>query len=249
MSTAPWRQLPLPFAHEPRFSATDFLAGPSNAEAMAWLAAAWPQRRLALWGPEGSGKTHLLHLWAEREGARLLARPALPRAPEPPDRPLAIDDADAAAERPLLHLLNAAAEAGLPVLLAARTPPARWAAALPDLASRLRAMTATEIRPPDDDLLRALLTRLLSERQLAVPEAVQDWLRLRLPRTPAAMREAAARLDRTALVAGRRVTRAIAADVARAMADPDAAEPPFGGNHQDVTFPKPPTAVAAPCLL
>ena len=52
-------------------------------------------------------------------------------------------DADAGAdEATLLHLLNATAEARLPVLLAARTPPARWPVRLPDLASRLRAITA-----------------------------------------------------------------------------------------------------------
>ncbi len=46
-----------------------------------------------------------------------------------------------------------------------------------------------------------------------MPEPVQDWLLLRLPRDPAALREAAARLDQAALAAGRRVTQAIAADV------------------------------------
>ena len=59
--------------------------------------------------------------------------------------PLAIDDADTAPELALLHLLNAAAEAGFPVLLTGRSPPARWHIALPDLASRLRAATAVEI--------------------------------------------------------------------------------------------------------
>jgi len=214
-----WRQLALPFAHAPLYAA-DFLEMPSNAAALAWLArpADWPQRRLALWGGEGCGKTHLLHLWAGRAGALLLAGPALPRREAAPDRPLAIDDADAAPEHPLLHLLNAAAEAGLAVLLAGRTPPARWPVALPDLASRLRAAAAVEIRPAEDVLLRALLARLLAERQVAVPEPLQAWLLARLPRTPAAVREAAARLDRAALAAGGPITRAVAADVLAGLA-------------------------------
>jgi chromosomal replication initiation ATPase DnaA len=249
----PWRQLALPFEHAPEFAAADLFASASNAEALAWLAqgAVWPQGRLALWGREGCGKTHLLHVWAERAGARLLAGAALPREPERPDGPLAVDDADAAEERPLLHLLNAWAEAGLPVLLAARTPPARWAVALPDLASRLRAITTVEIRPPDDDLLRSLLARLLAERQLAVPEPVQEFLCRRLPRTPAAMREAAARLDRAALVAGRRVTRALAADVLSDMAEADAAPAiaDDGAKREDFAHPLPPASSAAPCLL
>ncbi len=121
-----------------------------------------------------------------------------------------MDDADAAPERPLLHLLNAAGEAGLPVLLAGRAAPARWNAVLPDLASRLRATTAVRIGPAEDGLLRGLLARLLAERQLAVAEPLQDWLRLRLPRSQGAIREAVARLDRAALAGGGPVTRALA---------------------------------------
>ncbi len=250
-AAARWRQLALPFAHEPLFVAADLLAAASNAEALAWLApaAAWPGNRLALWGPEGCGKTHLLHVWSARTGARLLSGAALPHEPARPDHPIAIDDAETGAERPLLHLLNAWAEAGQPVLLAARAAPARWPVGLPDLASRLRATTAVEIRPPEESLLRALLARLLSERQLAVPEPIQDWLLLRLPRTPAAIREAAARLDRAALVAGRRVTRAVAADVARGMAEPDARAAPAVGNHEDFAHSAFPASTTAPCLL
>jgi chromosomal replication initiation ATPase DnaA len=245
---ANWRQLVLPFTHEPQFTATDFLSGGSNEAALAWLApgADWPQQRLALSGPEGSGKTHLLHVWAAQTGARLLAASMLAAEPALPDRPVALDDADAAAERPLLHLLNTCSEARQPLLLAARLPPARWPTTLPDLASRLRAVAVAEIRPPDDGLLRALLARLLAERQLAVTERVQDWLRLRLPRTPAAMREAAARLDRAALVAGGRVTRAVATDVLRAMA-PDA--PCSVADHEDFAPMSRSTSTGAPCLL
>lgn len=213
-----WRQLPLPFDHAPQFACSDFLTGASNAEALAWLdrTPAWPQRRLALWGGQGSGKTHLLHRWAARNGAGVVSGPALrfdPPLPPSGSQAIAIDEADAAPERALLHLLNATAEAAQPVLLAGQTPPARWPLALADLASRLRAVTAVQIHPPGDELLRSLLARLLAERQIAVPAALQDWLRLRLPRTPWAMREAAARLDRTALAAGRPVTRVVAAAV------------------------------------
>jgi chromosomal replication initiation ATPase DnaA len=220
--TAALCQLVLPFPHQPDFAASDFITAPSNAAALAWLdrTADWPGGRLALWGEAGRGKTHLLHRWADGRGARLLSGPALTGLPELPEVQLpgvggvALDDADMAAEETaLLHLLNAAAEAGLPVLLAGRTPPARWPVRLPDLASRLRAITAVEIGPPEDSLLRALLARLLSDRQLAVAEGVQDYLLTRLPRTPAALADAVRRLDRYALATGGAVTRALSAMV------------------------------------
>jgi len=210
------RQLGLPFVQMPLFT-PDFMEAPSNANALAWLGQVeeWPLGRLAVWGEAGTGKSHLLHLWSARHGAEIIPGAAL--ALTPPTRAVAIDDADAADERPLFHMLNGAAEAGLPVLLTGSAPPARWATALPDLTSRLRATASVEIGRPDEGMLRALLGRLLAERQMGVPEPVQEWLLTRLPRTAAAMREAAIRLDRASLAARRPVNRQIAALVLAAM--------------------------------
>lgn len=227
------RQLPLPFAHAPQFERMVFLEAPSNAEALAWLGRPqdWPQRRLGLWGAEGCGKTHLLHLWCRRSGARLLDGATI--ALEPPTGPIAIDDADLAGARVLLHVLNATAEAGFPLMLAGRAAPARWAVGLPDLASRLRATLSVQIRPAEDTLLRALLAALFADRQLAVTETVQEFLLRQLPRTPGALREAAARLDRLALAEGRGVTRSLAARVVAEFAE-NAALQPFD---EDLSWP------------
>lgn len=211
----------LPFVHAPHYAAEDIIAAPSNEEALAWLArpADWPSGRLVLWGEEGCGKTHLLHAWAARNGGKVWSVPLLRGLPEAPGHGLALDDADAVGDPPaLLHLLNAAAEARRPVLLAARVPPAQWAPILPDLESRLRAAASVEVRPPDEALLRALLGRLLSDRQLTAPPGFGEWLLTRLPRTPAALREAVARLDRAALAARGSVSRSLALAVLADMA-------------------------------
>ena len=214
-------QLALPFAAPAHYTEADYIEAQSNQAARAWLdrEAGWPDRRLLLWGDEGSGKTHLLHRWRERRGAALLAGPFLTwPAAVPLSGRVGVDIADAAPPEALLHLLNAAHEAGGTVVLAARPPPGRWPATLPDLASRVRAMPAVGIAAAEEALLRQLLGSLLARRQLLVPEPVQDWLLLQLPRTPAALREAAARLDRAALAGGRRVTRALAADIVDELA-------------------------------
>jgi chromosomal replication initiation ATPase DnaA len=167
-------------------------------------------------------------------GATLLAGTLL--ALPPPPRPIAIDDADAASERLLLHVLNTCRETALPVLLAAREAPARWACALPDLASRLRAMPAVQLRPAEEALLRALFDHLARERQMRVAPHLRDWLLLRLPRSQAAVREAVARLDHASLAAGGRVTRGLAlAVVASLGGDVTEDEPPVDGGPAGVS--------------
>lgn len=217
------RQLPLPIPGRSTYDEGSFIAAASNDAARTWLGRTevWPDRRLALWGDADRGKTHLLRIWTERSGADLLDGRALngfPVIASPAGA--AIDDADHADEAALLHLLNTARDLERPVLLASRLPPARWAIALRDLDSRLRAINAVEIEAPDEVLLRLLLLRWLSERQLVADEALHDRLLLRLPRSPQVLRAAVARLDRDALTSRRRtVTPAMVVDALAAVTE------------------------------
>lgn len=247
-------QLPLPFAPARSFAAADFVPGAANEEARAWVSRwpDWPQGRLALWGPAGSGKSHLAAIWRDRTGARVIEGAALAAAaPEaasalaPPLAPslapalavaggaILIEDACAAPQgRPLLHLLNAAQEAGTSVLLTARTPPARWDVALADLRSRLTAMAAVAIAAPDEALVEAVLAKLLADRQVSLRPELLSFLALRLPRDFATVQALAAGLDRASLAAGRRITRPLAtAALADAMAATGHARP--GGDADD----------------
>lgn len=207
------RQLLLPFDQRPDYSADNFWSNSGNALAQRWLAnpSGWTNGRLVLWGESGCGKTHLLHIWADANQAKILHGPHLRDVQEAPSCALAIDDADMPADEiAMLHLLNAAAEAGLPVLMTARLPPARQTVRLPDLASRLRASLAAEVRTPDDAALAIFLTRLAASRQLVLDIHVQNLLLSHLPRTPAALAEAIVRLDRAALANGGKITRTLA---------------------------------------
>ncbi|MCF8478253.1 MAG: chromosomal replication initiator DnaA, partial [Pseudolabrys sp.] len=69
------RQLVLALDHAISFAREDFLAGPSNAKALALIECwpDWPDRLVALVGPEGSGKSHLAAIWAQTSGARILS--------------------------------------------------------------------------------------------------------------------------------------------------------------------------------
>ncbi len=206
-------QLLLPFSDEPDYAEADFIHAESNAAARAWIArpSEWPERRLAIWGEAGCGKTHLMRIWAGRVGADVWAGAALRGLPERlPAGGIGIDDIDFVPdETTLFHWLNAARDAQVPVLITSQAPPARLPTQLPDLASRLRAFTAVGIDPPEDALLRALLAHLLSDRQWRLDLDVQERILPLLPRQPGQLREFIARLDRSQLAAGGRVTLAL----------------------------------------
>jgi chromosomal replication initiation ATPase DnaA len=159
-------------------------------------------------------------------GATLIPASALTVAGVPALVPgsgaVAVDDAHAVAgsavrERALFHLFNMVAEAGGRLLLIATVPAAGWGVVLPDLGSRLRAAPTVGLGPPGDDLLAALLVKLLADRQLRPPAEVVAYLVPRMERSCAAARRLAAELDRAALAAHRPITlplaRAVLADL------------------------------------
>lgn len=217
------RQLALPFDWPERFDAEDFIEAPSNAAARAALASPerWVESRLVLWGEAGCGKSHLAAIWAAGIHACSVAAWAL-RAPITIGAPaLVIEDVDAMDdETALLGTLERARHEGVKVLLTSRLPPARLDARLPDLASRLRASLTIRIEPPDDALLDALLRRLAARRQLHLPTPLRQFLLRTLPRRPAILREAVARLDRASLATGRKLSRPLAEPLLADLVDP-----------------------------
>ncbi len=242
------KQLPLPFVPRSSHAAADLLPDASNAAALAWLAepVRWPLGRLALHGPEGVGKTHMLHATAARFGWALLEAADLRGLPPPPATGMVLDDADQAPdETALFHLINLCAEAGHPLLLAGRQPPARWPVRLPDLASRLRATTAVPVEPPGDALLARLLEKHFADRQLRTEPGFRAWLLPRLPREAGAIAEAAARLDRATLAAGLPVSRNLARACLASLLDP---LPLFDDQDESVTEPAAPSPDAGPLL-
>jgi chromosomal replication initiation ATPase DnaA len=205
-------QLPLDLGHRPALDRADFLVAPCNAEAVAWLDRwpRWPAPGLAIYGPPGSGKTHLAHVFAARSGGRSIqaAELATARVPHLLDGAVTaiVDDADGAAAEPLLHLYNLVAERRGHVLVLAREAPARWPALLPDLRSRLAACPAVPVAPPDEALLGALLVKLFADRQLAVSEELVGYLTRHLERSFEAVQDAVIALDTAALAAQRPIT-------------------------------------------
>jgi chromosomal replication initiation ATPase DnaA len=216
------RQLALALPHRESLSRDDFLEGPANEAGLALVDSwpDWPNRIMFLAGPEGSGKSHLAAIWAERAGARLTAAHSLSSEAVPAAlatgalvvedlRPRDFD------ERAMFHLMNLARQDEAFVLITGRIPPSAFEVELRDLRSRLRAVAVISLLPPDDLLFRGLIVKFCADRQMTMDETVVSYLASRIERSYAAARQAVDLLDTEALRLGRPVTRALAAELLR----------------------------------
>ncbi|MFD1701501.1 hypothetical protein ACFSCV_00630 [Methylopila henanensis] len=214
------RQIPLVLPHAPRFGAEDFLVTPANAAAHAIVTSwpRWPDRSLLLVGAGGAGKSHLAEIWRAASGAEAAAsaEDAIERLRGGADgAALLLDDVDrdGADENALFHLLNLARERAARLLLTARQAPTLLWPTLPDLASRLRALPVARLEEPDDETVRAVLLKLLDDRQLKVEAGVIDYVARQCDRSLGAVRELVEALDRESLARGRSIGRGLAGDV------------------------------------
>lgn len=213
------RQLPLDLPHEQALGREDYLVGSSNRAAFELLERwpDWPSPVIMLAGPVGSGKTHLVEAWREETGAAVVSACDLNEADVEAlvaAGAVAVEDAHKGVnETALFHLLNAARQADVRVLITSRTWPAAWNIRLPDLMSRLRAATPVEIEEPDDDLLRQVLVKLFADRQLAVEQSVVDYLVVRMERSLGVACQVVERLDWEALAGRVKITRPLAGRV------------------------------------
>ena len=216
------RQLVLALDHAESFAREDFLIGPSNIAALTLIERwpDWPDRIVALIGPEGCGKSHLAAIWAEATGARVLTARLLEESGLPTalaTGALVLEDLTFAGldERALFHLVNLAREQGAHMLITSRSPLTTFPVAIHDLASRMRAIPSVSLAAPDDSLLRSLIVKLAADRQLTVDDALVNYVANRIERSFVGARTAVARLDEEAMRQHRPITRALAAKLFR----------------------------------
>lgn len=230
------RQLRLQLGSPPSYRRETFIVSSSNAEAVRALDAwpAWHGGALALVGPEGSGKTHLAQTWRQRSGAAELDPAASPSdLREVAGLPVLIENADRSDPETLFHLINMAAQPGAGLLLTARTAPALWPAALPDLRSRLNALLVAELGAPDDELLQGVLQKFFRERHIRPADDIFSYLLRRMERSVPVALAIVEKLDEASGAEHRPVSRALARQIleeddetpdlfATRLAEPDA---------------------------
>lgn len=216
------QQLPLGMRLRDRAVFESYLAGP-NAQARAHLEATAAGLRGVTWvyGPVGSGKTHLLQAvcaragesgragyFPLRENARLGS--AALEGWQLLDC-LCLDDIGTVVgqrdwETAIFTLHRETQEQGHRLVVAADAPPARLAWALADLGSRFSAGAIVELHALDEVQQAEALRRHARARGLELPEETIRYLQRRFPRDMHSLCGLLDQLDDAALAAQRRVT-------------------------------------------
>ncbi|HZF26644.1 MAG TPA: DnaA regulatory inactivator Hda [Steroidobacteraceae bacterium] len=177
---------------------------------------------LWIWGPEASGKSHLLQAVCAETGAAggraayfplrdaALLTPAALAGCEQLDV-VCIDDLEFAAgdaewERALFSLYLGLTEQQRHLVLAASSPPAALDWELPDLRSRLSAALILQLKPLSEDEHVSALRLRAGIRGLEVPDETAGFLLRRFPRDLRTLCALLDTLDLAALAAQRRLT-------------------------------------------
>lgn len=209
-------QLIFPFEFRSASGRDDFIVSSCNEYAVALIDRwpDWPMNAAALYGPSGSGKSHLVQIWQARANATIVSASTM-TSDGPPSSgdstPLALEDVDSVAATPerdrlLFAILN---QTSRPLLLTGQRPPAEWTVTLPDLASRLSSLPAFALWAPDETLLAGIARKLFTDRQLDVSDTAIMRMVQSLERSPAAIRDFVARADAAALARHRPINAAL----------------------------------------
>lgn len=215
-------QLSFDLPAKPVLGRDDFFVSPENAMAVAMIDAAerWPNGKLILSGPAGAGKTHLTHVWAATNDARIVSAAHLPSLDVPTlaEHPIAVEDvpaitSDGDAQQALFHLHNLILAQGHQLLMTGRGAPNLWSLSLPDLQSRIDGTTHISLLAPDDTLLAAVLAKLFADRQITPKPDVIPFLLSRMDRSFRAAEDIVSRLDKAALSRHHTLSRRLASEL------------------------------------
>lgn len=160
-------QIALPLDWPADETDADFIVSRCNSVAVRHLehVGTWPVWTTLLVGPRKSGRSLLGRIFALKSGGTL------------------IDNGEAGDEERIFHAWNAAQERRRPLLIIADNAPPLWMPELPDLRSRLVATPVIRIEDPDDQLISAMIERLLETRGIPTRPDFRSYVSTRIERS------------------------------------------------------------------
>ncbi|MDP2193261.1 MAG: DnaA/Hda family protein [Alphaproteobacteria bacterium] len=199
---------------EPPYTQRPFIIGAFNQHAHEWLST-WPSPELNqlatfLFGPKGSGKKHISHLWAHRHNAQILYCHKIDLSSVYAAPPFVLMQLDSPVpselEEYLFHLFNHLKGKNGALLITAPLPLEDLHIQLPDLKSRIATAYQIELEQPDDETLAALYKTLFFQKGLHVNDEVVNFLVWRLQRNFITLHDTVTMLENASCAYGKPIT-------------------------------------------
>ena len=182
-------QLILKFPTHRAYKKEDFYVSPSNQEAYDFINSwpKWIKRIVNIFGPYGSGKSHLASILKNKTSCLLIESDDLNDKTFlkfKTKEALIIENFDEKiSERFLFSLWNMALQDNKYFLITSRKPITSYKFKLNDLTSRINSSLIIGIKLPSDDLISVILMKNFSDKQIKVEKKHIDYILKRIDRS------------------------------------------------------------------
>jgi len=201
-------QLILKFPTHKAYKKEDFYVSPSNQEAYDFINS-WPQwikRIINIFGPSGSGKSHLASILKSKTSCFQINSSELNEETFlkfKTKESLIIDNlSENVHEKLLFSIWNTALQDNKYLLITSKKPISSYKFKLPDLISRINSSLFIAINLPSDDLISAIIAKNFSDKQIMVEKNHIDYIIKRIDRSYEKISQFILTLDKYSLKKG-----------------------------------------------
>ncbi len=202
-------QLILKFPFHQAYKKEDFYVSPSNQEAYDFINSwpKWIKRTVNIFGPSGSGKSHLVSMLKNKTSCLEIETKKLNDEiffQFKTKEALIIENLDGkVSEKLLFSLLNIALQDNKYLLITSKKPINSFQFKLRDLMSRVTSSLIIGIKLPSDDLISVILAKNFSDKQIKVEKKHIDYIVKRIDRSYEKISQFILTLDKYSLKKGR----------------------------------------------
>ena len=201
-------QLILKFPTHKAYQKEDYYVSPSNQEAYDFINRwpKWIKRIVNIFGPSGSGKSHLVYILKLKTQCLLVDSNELNEKiflKFKTKETLIIENlCENISEKLLFSLWNIALQDNKYVLITSKKPINSYNFKLPDLISRVNSGLILGINLPSDDLISVILAKNFSDKQIMVEKKHIDYIIKRIDRSYEKISQFILTLDKYSLKKG-----------------------------------------------
>ena len=201
-------QLILKFPSHQAYKKEDFYVSPSNQEAYDFINSwpKWIKRTVNIFGPSGSGKSHLASILKSKTSCLQIETKKLSDEiffKFKTKEALIIENLDEkVSEKLLFSLWNIALQDNKYLLITSKKPINSVKFKLRDLTSRVTSSLIIGINLPSDDLISVILAKNFSDKQITVEKKHIDYIIKRIDRSYEKISQFILTLDKYSLIKG-----------------------------------------------